>query len=72
MAQAYGCTKTYPYEYIKLATYDKVACDLKRFQIITSKKKSPSQEDVDEFNNANRHKTRQKLAIKYLQDYLNV
>ena len=83
MAKTYGCkTKTlYPYEYFGLdyddsedangskATYQKNIGNLKREDFKSSlHNKLPTQEEVDNCNNENSHKTGKDLTIEYLQN----
>ena len=88
MAKIYGCkTKTlYPYEYFGLeslgtttksysskATYQEAIGNLKIEDFKSSlHNKLPTQEEVDNFNNENCHKTRKDLTIEYLQNDVEI
>ena len=88
MAKIYGCkTKTlYPYEYFGLeslrtttksysskATYQEAIGNLKIEDFISSlHNKLPTQEEVDNFNNENSHKTSKDLTIEYLQNDVEI
>ena len=70
MAKIYGCkTKTiYPYEYFGLESHNSLIGNLniEDFKSSLSKKLS-TQEEVDNFNKDNSHKTGKDLTIEYLQ-----
>ena len=87
MAKIYGCkTKTlYPYEYFSLDTYDsedangskatyqEVRGNLKIKDFKSSlHNKLPTQEEVDNFNNENSHKSSRDVTIEYLQNYMEI
>ena len=81
MAKLYGCkTKTlYPYEYFGLesysskATYQEAIGNLKIEDFKSSlHNKLPTQEEVDNFNNENSHKTGKDLTIEYLQNDVEI
>ena len=81
MAKIYGCkTKTlYPYEYFGLesysskATYQEAIGNLKIEDFKSSlHNKLPTQEEVDNFNNENSHKTGKDLTIEYLQNDVQI
>ena len=87
MAKIYGCkNKTlYPYEYFGLDTYDSEAANgskgtyqevignLKIEDFKTSvHNKLPTQEEVDNFNNKNSHKTGRDLTIDFLQNDVKI
>ena len=87
MAKIYGCkTETlYPYEYFGLdsydseadngskATYQKVIDNLKIENFKSSlHNKLSTQEEVDNFNNENIHKTGKDLTIEYLQNDVEI
>ena len=78
MAKIYGCkTKTlYPYEYFGLnslgtttKSYNNLIGNLKKEDFKSSPhNKLPTQEEVDNFNNENSHKTGKDLTLEYLQN----
>ena len=71
MAKIYGHkTKTlYPYEYFDLDDYQEVIGNLKIEEFKSSvHNKLPTQEEVDNFNSENSHKTGKDLTIEYLQN----
>ena len=81
MAKIYECkTKTlYPYEYFGLesysskATYQEVIGNLKIEDFKSSlQNKLPTQEEVDNFNKDNSHKTGKDLTIEYLQNDVEI
>ena len=75
MAKIYGCkTKTlYPYEYIALDSYNNLMDNLKKEDFKSSlHNKLPTQEEVDNFNNENSHKTGKDLTIEYLQNDVEI
>ena len=77
MAKIYGCkTKTlYPYEYFGLDSnqYQEVIGNLKIEEFKSSlHKKLPTQEEVDNFNNENSHKTGKDLTIEFLQNDVEI
>ena len=75
MAKIYGCkTKTlYPYEYFGLYKYDEKVDNLKIEDFKSSlHNKLPTQEEVDNFNNENSHKTGKDLTIEYLQNDVEI
>ena len=81
MAKIYGCkTKTlYPYEYFGLesysskATYQEAIGNLKIEDFKSSlHNKLPTQEEVDNFNNENIHKTGKNLTVGYLQNDVEI
>ena len=75
MAKIYGCkTKTlYPYEYFGLDDYHEVIDDLKIEDFKSSLHNNlPTQEEVDNFNNENSHKTGKDLTIEYLQNDVEI
>ena len=87
MAKIYGCkTKIlYPYEYFGLddydseadngskATYQEAIGNLKIEDFKSSlQNKLPTQEEVDNFNNENSHKTEKDLTIEYLQNDVEI
>ena len=81
MAKIYGCkTKTlYPYEYFGLelysskATYQEAIGNLEIEDFNSSlHNKLPTQEEVDNFNNENSHKTGKDLTIEYLQNDVEI
>ena len=77
MAKIYGCeTKTlYPYEYFGLESnqYQEVKGNLKIEDFKSSlHNKLPTQEEVDNFNNENSHKTGKYLTIEYLQNDVEI
>ena len=87
MAKIYGCkTKTlYPYEYFGLDDYDSAAANgskatyqenIGNLKIEDFKSslhnKLPTQEEVDNFNNENSHKTGKDLTIEYLQNDVEI
>ena len=81
MARIYGCkTKTiYPYEYFGLesysskATYQEAIGNLKIEDFKSSlHNKLPTQEEVDNFNNENSHKTGKDPTIEYLQNDVEI
>ena len=82
MAKIYGCkTKTlYPYEYFCLDTYDSEAANGSKStyqEVIGNLKiedfksslhnKLPTQDELDNFNNENSHKTGRDLTLEYFQ-----
>ena len=75
MAKIYGCkTKTlYPYEYFGLDSYNNLIGNLKKEDFKSFlHNKLPTQEEVDNFNNENSHKTGKNLTIEYLQNDVEV
>ena len=75
MAKIYGCkTKTlYPYEYYGLDDYQEIIGNLKIEYFKSSQhNKLPTQEEVDNFNNENSHKTGRDLTIEYLQNDVEI
>ena len=81
MAKIYGCkTKTlYPYEYFVLESYSSKATyqeDIGNLKIedfrFSLHNKLPTQEEVDNFNNENSHKTGKDLTIEYLQNDVEI
>ena len=82
MAKIYGCkTKTlYPYEYFGLdclgtttKSYNNLIGNLKIEDFKSSlHNKLPTQEEVDNFNNENSHKTGKDLTIEYLQNDVEI
>ena len=71
MAKISGCeTKTlYLYEYFGLDSYDELTGNLKIEDFKSSlHNKLPTQEEVDNFNNENSHKTGKYLTIEYLRN----
>ena len=82
MAKIYGCkTKTlYPYEYFGLDSlgttknsYNNLIGNLKIENFKSSlHNKLPIQEEVDNFNNGNSHKTGKDLTIEYLQNDVEI
>ena len=75
MAKIFGCkTKTlYPYEYFGLDDYKEAIDNLKIEDFISSlHNKLPTQEEVDNFNNENSHKTGKDLTIEYLQNDVEI
>ena len=75
MAKIYGCkTKTlYPYEYFGLDSYNNLIGNLKKEDFKSSlHSKLPTQEEVDNFNNENSHKTGKYLTIEYLQNDVEI
>ena len=75
MAKIYGCkTKTlYPYEYFGLDDYQEIIGNLKIEDFKSSlHNKLPTQEEVDNFNNENCHKTGRDLTIEYLQNIVEL
>ena len=75
MAKIYGCkTKTlYPYEYFGLDDYQEAIDNLKIEDFKSSlHNKLPTQEEVDNFNNENSHKTGKDLTIEYLQNDVEI
>ena len=82
MAKMYGCkTKTlYPYEYFGLdslgtttKSYNNLIGNLKIEDFKSSlHNKLPTQEEVDNFNNENSHKTGKNLTIEYLQNDVEI
>ena len=82
MAKIYGCkTKTlYPYEYFGLdswgtttKSYKNLIGNLKIEDFKSSlHNKLPTQEEVDNFNNENSHKTGEDLTIEYLQNDVEI
>ena len=81
MAKIYACkTKTlYPYEYFGLESYSSKATYQEAIGnlIIEDFKSSlhnklPTQEEVDNFNNENSHKTGKDLTIEYLQNDVEI
>ena len=75
MAKIYGCkTKTlYPYEYFGPDSYNDVIGNLniEGFKSSLSNKLT-TQEEVDNFNKDNSHKTSKDLTIEYLQNDLEI
>ena len=72
---AEGCkTKTlYPYEYFGLDSYNNLIGNLKKEDFKSSlHNKLPTQEEVDNFNNENSHKTGKYLTIEYLQNDVEI
>ena len=75
MAKIYGCkTKTlYPYEYFGLDDYQEVMGNLKVEDFESSlHNKLQTQEERDNFNNENSHKTGKDLTIEYLQNDVEI
>ena len=75
MAKIYGCkTKTlYPYEYFGLDSYINLIGNLKKEDFKSSlHNKFPTQEEVDNFNIENSHKTGKDLTIEYLQNDVEI
>ena len=75
MAKTYGCkTKTlYPYENFGLDDYQENIGNLKIEDFKPSlHNKLPTQEEVDNFNNENSHKTGRDLTIDYLQNDVEI
>ena len=81
MAKIYGCkTKTlYPYEYFGLESYSSKATSqeaIGNLKIEDCKSslhnKLPTQEEVDNFNNENSHKTGKDLTREYLQNDVKI
>ena len=75
MAKIYGCkTKTlYPYEYFGLDSYNNLIGNLKKEDFKSSlHNKLPTQEEVDNFNNENSHKTGKYLTIEYLKNDVEI
>ena len=75
MAKIYGCkTKTlYPYEHFGLDSYNEVIGNLKLADFKSSlSNKLPTQEEVDNFNKDNSHKTGKDLTIEYLQNDVEI
>ena len=75
MAKIYGCkTKTvYPYEHFGLDDYQKNIGNVKIEDFKSSlHNKLPTQEEVDNFNNENSHKTGRDLTIEYLQNDVEI
>ena len=75
MAKIYGCkTKTlYPYEYFGLDSYNNFIGNLKKEDFKSSlHNKLPTQEEVDNFNNENSHKTGKYLTTEYLQNDVEI
>ena len=75
MAKIYGCkTKTlYPYENFGLTTYQEDIGNLNIEDFKSSlHNKLPTQEEVDNFNNDNSHKTGRDLTIEYLQKNVEI
>ena len=71
MAKIYGCkTKTlYPYDYFGLYDYQEVIGNLKIEDFKSAlHNKLTTQEEVDNFNNENSHKTGRDLTIECLQN----
>ena len=75
MTKIYGCkTKTlYPYEYFDLDSYQEVIGNLNIENFKSSlSNKLPTQEEVDNFNKDNSHKTGKNLTIEYLQNDVEI
>ena len=75
MAKIYGCkTKTlYPYEYFGLDSYNNLIGNVQKEDFKSSlHNKLPTQEEVDNFNNENSHKTGNYLTIEYLQNDVEI
>ena len=75
MEKIYGCkTKTlYPYEYFGLNDYQEAIGNLKIEDFKSSvHNKLPTQEEVDNFNIENNHKTGKDLTIEYLQNDVEI
>ena len=75
MAKIYCCKiKTlYPYEHLALDSYNEVICNLNIEDFKASlSNKLPIQEEVDNFNKDNSHKTGKDLSIVYLQNDVEI
>ena len=75
MAQIYGCkTKTlFPYEYFGLKSYNNLIGNLNIEDFKSSlSNKLPTQEEFDNFNKDNSHKTVKDLTIECLQNDVEI
>ena len=75
MARIYECKtkKLYPYEYFGLYKYDEAIGNLKIEDFKSSLcNKLPTQEEVENFNNENSHKTGRDLTLEYLQNDVEI
>ena len=75
MAKIYGCkTKTiYPYEYFGLEPYNNLIGNLNIEDLKSSlSNKLPTQEEVDNVNKDNSHKTGEDLTTEYLQNDVEI